>query len=425
MAPRWPGAEPAPRFRGAHGPPGAGGGADRALTGRLLGGVPRRYFERPVPVRLIHADEGPGETAGRITGHHEQDGMTLLNLEAAGRCRRGASASSTSAPSERSTACCTSRRRTTWGGCARDPQRPAALSGAGTRADVAGVFTRCEEVGLIGATLVARQGLLPPQTVVVSLETSRALPGAEIGGGPVIRVGDATMAFHPQGEALLRRARALLLERDPGARIQRQLMSGGTCEAVAYSLAGYVTTGVAFPLGNYHNAGPDGTIGPEYIHRADLETGADLLVACAECVATGDAPDPVEARLNQRADQGAERLQALGGGLAPGLTRPHTLREIRRRAGLPRQRGPDGVVEAGPHLSHRPRRAVLAAGMDAVGQQDGEDPRHRVEQERRPGIAGVSVGLRGAEVGRDPEGIRLQHPPQAPPVSPSLTRAGP
>ena len=200
------------------------------------------------------------------------------------------------------------------GGCAAILSALLRCQAQGIRADVAGVFTRCEEVGLIGATLVARQGLLPPQTVVVSLETSRALPGAEIGGGPVIRVGDATMAFHPQGEALLRRARALLLERDPGARIQRQLMSGGTCEAVAYSLAGYVTTGVAFPLGNYHNAGPDGTIGPEYIHRADLETGADLLVACAECVATGDAPDPVEARLSQRADQAAERLRRSAAG---------------------------------------------------------------------------------------------------------------
>jgi endoglucanase len=179
---------------------------------------------------------------------------------------------------------------------------------------VVGVFTRCEEVGLIGATLLARQGLLPPQTVVVSLETSRALPGAEIGGGPVIRVGDATMAFHPQGEALLRRARALLLERDPGARVQRQLMSGGTCEAVAYSLAGYVTTGVAFPLGNYHNAAPDGTIGAEYIHRADLETGAELLMASAECVAAGDAPDPAEARLSQRADQASERLRRSAAG---------------------------------------------------------------------------------------------------------------
>jgi putative aminopeptidase FrvX len=284
------------------------------LTGRLLGGVPRCYFERPVPVRLIHADEGPGETAGRITGHHEQDGMTLLNLEAAGPVPEGSFGVFDVGPFREVDGLLYQPAADDLGGCAAILSALLRCQARGIRADVAGVFTRCEEVGLIGATLVARQGLLPPQTVVVSLETSRALPGAEIGGGPVIRVGDATMAFHPQGEALLRRARALLLERDPGARIQRQLMSGGTCEAVAYSLAGYVTTGVAFPLGNYHNAGPDGTIGPEYIHRADLETGADLLVACAECVATGDAPDPVEARLNQRADQGAERLRRSAAG---------------------------------------------------------------------------------------------------------------
>ena len=284
------------------------------LTGRLLGGVPRHCFERPVPVRLIHADEGPGETAGRITGHHEQDGMTLLNLEAAGPVPEGSFGVFDVGPFREVDGLLYQPAADDLGGCAAILSALLRCQAQGIRADVAGVFTRCEEVGLIGATLVARQGLLPPQTVVVSLETSRALPGAEIGGGPVIRVGDATMAFHPQGEALLRRARALLLERDPGARIQRQLMSGGTCEAVAYSLAGYVTTGVAFPLGNYHNAGPDGTIGPEFIHRADLETGADLLVACAECVATGDAPDPAEARLNQRADQAAERLRRSAAG---------------------------------------------------------------------------------------------------------------
>ena len=30
-------------------------------------------------------------------------------------------------------------------------------------------------------------------------------------------------------------------------------MSGGVCEATAFAVFGYRTTGIAFPLGNYHN----------------------------------------------------------------------------------------------------------------------------------------------------------------------------
>ena len=108
---------------------------------------------------------------------------------------------------------------------------------------------------------------------------------------------------------MLRCARARLLATDPEVRIQRQLMSGGTCEAVSYALAGYVTTGVAFPLGNYHNAGPDGIIAPEYIHRRDLETGAALLFAAAESAGDGAMPEPVAERLNGRADVAAGRLE--------------------------------------------------------------------------------------------------------------------
>ena len=60
---------------------------------------------------------------------------------------------------------------------------------------VHGLFTRAEEVGLVGARLAAADGLLPKDTIVVSVESSRTLPGAEIGRGPVIRVGDARTTF--------------------------------------------------------------------------------------------------------------------------------------------------------------------------------------------------------------------------------------
>ena len=42
--------------------------------------------------------------------------------------------------------------------------------------------------------------------------------------------------------------------KNPGFKGQRKLMDGGTCEGTAFNIEGYKTTGIAFPLKNYHNA---------------------------------------------------------------------------------------------------------------------------------------------------------------------------
>jgi endoglucanase len=285
------------------------------LTGRLLGGVPGHYFDRRVPIRFIFIsdDESAGhdavEVPGWITGRFESETYLGLTLEAARPVVPGSFAVFDVGPFREDGDVLYQPAADDLAGCAAILSTLIRCARESVAAVVAGVFTRCEEVGLVGATLVARQRLLPAGTVVVSLEASLAMPGGEIGAGPVIRVGDATMAFHPEGEALLRRARVRLLASDPEVPIQRQLMSGGTCEAVAFALAGYVTSGVAFPLGNYHNAGPDGIIAPEYIHRRDLETGAALLFATAECAGEEVTPEPVAERLNGRADAAAGRLE--------------------------------------------------------------------------------------------------------------------
>ena len=150
--------------------------------------------------------------------------------------------------------------------------------------DVYGVFTRAEEVGLVGARLLAEARTLPNDTLVVSLESSRTLPGAAIGGGPVIRVGDAGSTFNTDAESALIRARETLTARLPDFRCQRQLMSGGVCEASAFMAFGYRSTGVAFPLGNYHNGADDGSIAAEYIHRDDYLNGAALVTEAARQV---------------------------------------------------------------------------------------------------------------------------------------------
>ena len=151
--------------------------------------------------------------------------------------------------------------------------------------DVYGLFTRAEEVGLVGARLAAEAGTLPPATLIVSVESSRSLPGAEQGKGPVIRVGDAGSTFDADAESVLVRARESLQQRDAGFKAQRQLMSGGVCEASAFAVYGYQTTGIAFPLGNYHNAAPEGRVEAEYIHVDDYLGGISLLEEAAHQVA--------------------------------------------------------------------------------------------------------------------------------------------
>lgn len=173
--------------------------------------------------------------------------------------------------------------------------------------DVYGVFTRAEEVGLVGARLLAEARTLPMETLVVSLESSRTLPGAEIGGGPVIRVGDAGSTFNSDAESALIRAREVLSADNTGFRCQRQLMSGGVCEASAFNAWGYKSTGVAFPLGNYHNGAEDGSIAAEYIHRDDYLNGAALITESARQVSMRwdtafsrrirQVPDSMRARL--------------------------------------------------------------------------------------------------------------------------------
>jgi endoglucanase len=130
---------------------------------------------------------------------------------------------------------------------------------------------------------------------VVSLETSKTLPGAEIGGGPVIRVGDKSRTFDGDAESILQAARDAMQKEHPETKVQRQLMSGGNCEAIVFVLSGYRTTAMAIPLGNYHNVGPEMTIEPEYIHLGDFAGQVELLTRAAELTTT-DTTEPLRKR---------------------------------------------------------------------------------------------------------------------------------
>jgi hypothetical protein len=66
--------------------------------------------------------------------------------------------------------------------------------------------------------------------------------------------------------------------RVPGFHFQRQLMSGGTCEATVFIAHGLMATGLAYPLVNYHNVTPEDGIGREEVATPDYLNGVRLLV---------------------------------------------------------------------------------------------------------------------------------------------------
>ena len=85
-------------------------------------------------------------------------------------------------------------------------------------------------------------------------------------------------------------------------------MSGGTCEASAFLLYGYQATGIAFPLGNYHNGTEDGQIGAEFIHKEDYFSGIQLMVESV-LHARDRQKTQFRARLQAVSDNHRSRLQ--------------------------------------------------------------------------------------------------------------------
>jgi len=154
--------------------------------------------------------------------------------------------------------------------------------------NVRAVFTRGEETGLYGARLVAEDALIPRDSVVVSLEASRALPHVPAGSGAVVRPGDAYNTFSNDGERYLRVARDRLS--DAGIATQRALLTGGTCESSAFVRLGWTTTAIAIPNVNYHNQPETGDrFAPEVVRLSDIRSAVALL--CEAAAAAGGDED--------------------------------------------------------------------------------------------------------------------------------------
>ena len=169
---------------------------------------------------------------------------------------------------------------------------------------VLGIFTRAEEVGFIGTLGVLDSGILSPTIRIISLETSKALPGIRLGGGPVIRLGDRTSMFHHQMVLFMDYVARELKDKDEGFLYQRRVMDGGTCEATPFLLNGYAAGGLAIPLRNYHNQGRKGIM-PEGIHLRDAEGGLLLLL---EMLARAGEADTSIDEIRRRWEKGWERF---------------------------------------------------------------------------------------------------------------------
>ncbi|MGB9625175.1 MAG: M20/M25/M40 family metallo-hydrolase, partial [Phycisphaerae bacterium] len=160
------------------------------------------------------------------------------------------------------------------------------------------LLTRAEEVGFVGAIAACRNRTIPANAVVISIECSAELPGARMGDGPILRVGDLATTFSPAATGWCRAVAERLAASGRPFVFQRKLMDGGTCEATVYGEFGYAATGLCIALGNYHNM--DRTrrrLAPEYIDLADWEGLVRWFVA----LATTDLPwDSAAAGLRER-----------------------------------------------------------------------------------------------------------------------------
>ncbi|MFP4053838.1 MAG: hypothetical protein ACLFV7_08245 [Phycisphaerae bacterium] len=179
------------------------------------------------------------------------------------------------------------------------------LASSRAEADVVLLLTRAEVAGFIGTLAACDSGSVPEGRSIVGLETSKAQPGAKIGDGTVIRIGDRTWTFAPELTAHIAAVAAELERKDRTFRHVRCLMPGGTCESTPLCVWGYPAAALCLPLGNYHNMSDRGhRIAPERVSVSDFRCLVKLLAALAT---SPHAPGSARQRLRERLEGLLER----------------------------------------------------------------------------------------------------------------------
>lgn len=182
------------------------------------------------------------------------------------------------------------------------------------RVNAIGLLSRAEEVGFHGALAVADEGLIPKNSLVISLETSRELPAVKMGKGVIIRVGDRSSIFDSDASRFLWEAALELQAKDEDFCFQRALMSGGTCEATAFQEYGFQTGAVCVALGNYHNCASKNRIAAEFVNVKDV---ASMVALLEHAICRMPAFEKLTGKLRQRLRRlTVEAKRRLGRGLA-------------------------------------------------------------------------------------------------------------
>lgn len=180
-------------------------------------------------------------------------------------------------------------------GCAISLEALRQVSRAGLKTNLTVLLHRAEEVGFMGALDLIMEKAVDLGDSILSIETSRELPGARPGRGPVIRLGDKACLFDGNITSLLDAAAV------KQKKVQRLRLTGGTCEATAYQTFGYEAGGVAVPLVNYHNGWGAKAVAPEMVRRDDVDGALRLLIEAARLFPQhAGLRGPLRARLSAR-----------------------------------------------------------------------------------------------------------------------------
>jgi endoglucanase len=179
------------------------------------------------------------------------------------------------------------------------------LSRLGLETTFHAAFTRAEEVGFLGAWHLGKHWPFGKDAVFLSVETSRPVNGAEMGQGPIVRVGDRLSTFDNELTGILMRTAM-----EQGIRVQRSLLDAGACEASALQACGFRATGISVPLGNYHNIDDDNGIAPEYVVIEDVRATIKLLVALVATEHDGLGERSIEERVTLRMKEYKKHLES-------------------------------------------------------------------------------------------------------------------
>lgn len=166
-------------------------------------------------------------------------------------------------------------------------------------------FTRAEEVGFLGAWHVGQKWPFGKDVLFLSIETSRPVNGAVMGGGPIVRVGDRLSVFDSEGTAVL-----MMTAKEQGIRVQRCLLDAGACEATAMMACGIRSTGISIPLGNYHNMDAERNIASEHVMLSDVRALIDLLKALVATKHEGIGESTIRERVEMRMEEYKIHLKA-------------------------------------------------------------------------------------------------------------------